>query len=117
MKNTMQHNGYKGSVEYSEDDAILFGRILFINALVTYEGKDVDALKQAFHEAVDDYLELCQSQGMTPEKTFSGNLRLRLNPDFHAKVSLAAVHKNTSVNGYILDALNEKLVKDGELAE
>lgn len=115
MKNTMRYKGYTGSVEYSEEDEVLYGKILFIHALVTYEGRDVKELKQSFEEAVDDYLEICEAQGLQPEKTYSGNLRLRMGSDLHAKISLAAVHKNTSVNSYIVNAVNAQLARDGEL--
>jgi len=59
MKNVMGHKGYTGSVEYSDEDSVLFGKVQFIRALISYEGKDVESLRQEFHAAVEDYLWLC----------------------------------------------------------
>ena len=66
MKNVMTYNGYTGTVEYSEDDGILFGRLVGINDIVSYEGESVKELREAFQASVDDYLEHCKNIG---EKT------------------------------------------------
>jgi predicted HicB family RNase H-like nuclease len=52
----LEYEGYFGSVEYSDEDKVLHGRLEFIRDLVTYEGTDAKGLKRAFHQAVDDYL-------------------------------------------------------------
>ena len=40
MKNTMQYKGYVGSVEFSEEDGLFFGRILGIRSVISYDGKN-----------------------------------------------------------------------------
>ena len=57
MNNTIQYKGYIGSVEFSEDDAIFYGKVLGIRSLISYEGDNATDLINDFHEAVDDYLE------------------------------------------------------------
>ncbi len=42
MKNTMGHKGYTGSVEYSDEDGIFFGKVQFIRALISYEGGNAE---------------------------------------------------------------------------
>ena len=59
MNNVMQYKGYVGSVEFSENDGVLFGKVLGIRSLISYDGTDAKSLVQCFHEAVDDYLEDC----------------------------------------------------------
>jgi len=39
VNNQLKHQGYIGSIEASLEDNCLFGKILFIKALVSYEGK------------------------------------------------------------------------------
>lgn len=63
----LEYKGYLGSVEYSNEDEVLHGRLEFIRDLVTYEGKDVQGIKAAFQEAVDDYLEVCEAKGRKPD--------------------------------------------------
>ncbi len=52
----LEYKGYQGSVHYNNEDRVFFGKVMFIPALVSYEGTDVDSLTKSFEEAVDDYL-------------------------------------------------------------
>lgn len=36
MNNTIQYTGYVGSVEFSEDDSIFYGKVLGIRSLISY---------------------------------------------------------------------------------
>lgn len=53
MNNQLKHKGYIGSIEASIEDNCLFGKLLFIKALVSYEGKTVAELDAvaAAHDA------------------------------------------------------------------
>lgn len=57
MNNTMEYKGCVGSVEFSEEDALFFGKVLGVRALISYEGENARDLVEDFHSAVDDYLE------------------------------------------------------------
>lgn len=78
MNNILEYKGYKGSVEYSAEDSVLFGQVLGIRSLISYEGSSVDELKQDFEGAVDDYLVMCEEEGIEPEKYYKGSIRLNL---------------------------------------
>ena len=67
MFSPMEYKGYIGSVEFSEADGIMFGKVLGIRALISYEGETRKELLSGFHTAVDDYLALCENQGIEPE--------------------------------------------------
>lgn len=75
MSDTLTYKGYKGSIEFSEADKLLYGQVLGVRALISYDGSTVSELIDSFHEAVDDYLEVCRAQGIKPEaaKLESGN--------------------------------------------
>ena len=88
MNNTIEYKGYIGSVEFSETDQILFGKVQGIRSLISYEGITASELIEDFHDAVDDYLELCLAEGKTPEKAFKGSFNVRFkNPDLHKKAA------------------------------
>ena len=60
--NTLEYKGYKGTIE-TEDD-ILFGHVLGLkNAIISYEGKNIDELRDDFQNGIDDYLENCRLNG------------------------------------------------------
>jgi predicted HicB family RNase H-like nuclease len=68
MKNMLSHKGYFGSVEFSNEDDVLYGRIIGINDRITYEGDSVKSLRSDFISAVDDYLCVCEELGKEPER-------------------------------------------------
>ena len=69
----MQYKGYVGSVEFSEADGLFFGKVLGIRALISYEGANAAELVADFHDAVDDYLSLCEAENSEPEKAYSAD--------------------------------------------
>ena len=101
----MEYKGYRGAVHYSAEDRILHGRILGIEDVVNFEGADVDELEEAFHEAVDDYLALCEKLGRAPDREYSGRIPLRIDRALHRRVAIAADSEAKSVNSWIADAL------------
>ena len=87
-KNLLTYKGYFGSVEYSLEDGILHGKLLFISGGVAYEADTLPELKQAFDDAVDDYLDIMAEQGAEPEKSFQESLDVRLVPERHQAVAV-----------------------------
>jgi len=67
MNNTIQYKGYIGSVEFSKEDGIFYGKVKGIRSLISYEGKNAKELLDDFRGAVDDYLENCEAEGKEPE--------------------------------------------------
>ena len=105
MKNILKHNGYAARVEFDPDDCIFVGHIDGIEDGVGFHSDSAKGLVAAFHEAVEDYLETCKAQGKTPEKPFSGNVFLRVDPATHAKAATAARLSGKSLNQFGADAL------------
>lgn len=102
---TMEYKGYRGAVRYSAEDRILHGRILGIEDVVNFEGADVEKLEKAFHEAVDDYLALCEKLGRDPDREYSGRIPLRIDTNLHRRVAIAADSAEKSVNSWIAETL------------
>src|SRR5882757_7113182 len=103
----MEYKGYRGVVEFEEDR--LFGRVVGTKDVITFEGQSVQGIIKAFHDSVDDYLELCKERGEEPEKSFSGKFVLRINPELHASLVGVAFMKNKSLNILIERILEENL--------
>lgn len=94
----MQYKGYIGSVEISEEDTCLFGKVQGINALVSYEGKTAKALVKDFHTAVDDYLLTCEETGQNPEISYKGSFNVRIKPELHRRLALYAMQHQETLN-------------------
>ena len=109
MNNTMEYKGYIGSVEFSEEDALFYGKVLGIRALISYEGTNAAELVADFHGAVDDYLELCAQSGTEPEKAYKGSFNVRISPELHKQAVIAAMSHNMSLNSFVETSIQQAL--------
>ncbi|MGE8409133.1 MAG: type II toxin-antitoxin system HicB family antitoxin [Pseudomonas sp.] len=105
--NVMTYKGYAARIEYSDEDQLLIGHVAGIRDVIGFHGESVAELREAFEEAVDDYLQTCARLGREPQKTYSGKLSLRLEPALHANVAAKAELANKSINQWVSDVLNQ----------
>ena len=96
--NALSHKGYMARVEFDAEDEIFTGRIAGINDVIGFHADTVEALKAAFHEAVEDYIAACAKAGKPPERPFSGKVMFRISPEIHARASRAAELAGMSLN-------------------
>ena len=80
MSNVMNYKGYSARIEYDDEDGILFGQIAGIRDGVGFHADNVEELRSAFHEAVDDYLATCAKAGKAPQKPYSGRIDVPCQP-------------------------------------
>lgn len=106
MSNVMTYKGYSARVEYDDEDGILFGRIAGIRDGVGFHADNVEDLRAAFHEAVDDYLETCAKVGKEPQKPYSGKMMFRVSPEVHRRAALAAELSGKSLNQWAEDVID-----------
>lgn len=116
MTSMLEYNGYIGSIDYSDEDEIFHGRLEFIRDLVTYEGADAKSLKQAFRDAVDDYLELCREEGRKPDEPLKGSFNVRPGRDLHRRAMIYARRKGLNLNAVVSDALRRYLDLEDKVA-
>ncbi len=60
----LDYKGFKGTIEWSDEDNCFFGRVLNVKGSVSYEGSTLEELEKDFHEAVDDYISCREELGM-----------------------------------------------------
>jgi len=99
--NMLKYKDFYGSVEYSASDECFFGKIIGTTDLVTFEGNNVDDLKKAFAEAVEDYLALCKEAGKEPQKSYRGSFNIRISPELHKAAAIIANCEGISLNAFV----------------
>lgn len=109
MINTLEYKGYVGSVEFSENDGVLFGKVQGIRSLISYEGTTVAELVTDFHDAVDDYLAVCEDEGVEPEVAYKGSFNIRIGSERHRRAAIYAMAHQQTLNAFIAEAVDEKL--------
>jgi len=105
----MIYKGYAARIDYSDDDGCFVGHLAGINDVVGFHGKSVAELRAAFEEAVDDYLQTCEKLNRAPQKPYSGNLMLRIPPEVHAAIAIAAEVSGKSINQWATDMFADAL--------
>ena len=109
MKEGFEYKGYWGSANYSADDEVFHGKLEGIQDLVTYEGTDVQSLKQAFHTAVEDYVATCKAKGKEPQVPFKGTFNVRVGAELHKGAALLANVQKKTLNTFVTEALQQYL--------
>jgi predicted HicB family RNase H-like nuclease len=112
--NAMTYKGFTGYFDFIPDDDEFHGRVIGIRDVIHFSGSSVEELRQALADSVEDYLDLCAQAGRTPEKPYSGQFRLRLSPEIHRLLAVAAKAKGKSLNEFVADAA-ERAARDAVL--
>ena len=111
--NKMTYRNYAAMVEYDAVDRIFVGHLLGIHDIVGFHGSTVEELENAFRDAVDHYLEVCEKIGQKPQKSYSGKLTLRIPPETHLAVAYAAESNKKSINQWAADDLSQAAIHEG----
>jgi predicted HicB family RNase H-like nuclease len=101
----MKYKGYTGVVEFDEESGSLYGRVIGLRDVITFQGESVTEVTQAFRDSVNDYLEFCAKRGRTPDKPYSGQFVLRIDPGLHRALSHAAEEKGQSLTSLVEETL------------
>jgi predicted HicB family RNase H-like nuclease len=109
MNDKLKYKDFIGSVQFSSDDEIFFGKVEGVNDLVTFEGATVAKLKKAFKDAADDYLELCEEVGKEAFKSFKGSFNVRLNPELHSMAFKKATMQGKTLNQFVKESIEMRI--------
>jgi predicted HicB family RNase H-like nuclease len=86
----LKYKAYTGYVEFDDETDIFHGEVLDLRDVITFQGKTVEEIKEAFRDSIDDSLEFCRERNEKADKPFSGRLMVRLPPRLHRKVFISA---------------------------
>ena len=110
MKNFLEYKNYRGTVEFSAEDEVFFGKINGIRDVVTFEADSVAKLKKAFKEAVEDYIETCKKSGKDIDKEFKGSFNVRVKPTNHRMAVIKSAALKISLNQFVERALEKEVL-------
>jgi predicted HicB family RNase H-like nuclease len=110
MKDVLIYKGFIGSVHFSADDAVFHGKLEGIDDLITFEGNSVAELTRAFHEAVDDYIALCEEAGKEPLKSCKGSFNVRIPSALHIVALQKSVMSGVSLNQFVQKAIENAVI-------
>lgn len=61
----LHYRGFTGSIEYSKEDHLYYGKVLGIKDLISYEGTSKSELFLDFRGAINDYIKIRRKYAST----------------------------------------------------
>ena len=96
-------------IEYDSDADLFRGEILGLNGGADFYGANPEELRQEFKRSLDVFLEVCKKKGIEPRKQFSGKFNLRIPPELHERLAMAAQAQGKSLNSLAQEALEKSV--------
>lgn len=107
--NLMTVDGYTARIEYDADLDAFRGEIMGLNGGADFYGKNPRELRAEFRKSLQVYLDVCREQGIEPRRSYSGKFNVRIPPDLHERLAIAAQAQGKSLNALTQEALQERL--------
>ena len=105
--NLMSVDGYYARIEYNSDTDLFRGEILGLSGGADFYGANPDELRREFKKSLDVFLEVCKEQGIEPRRQFSGKFNLRIPPELHEQLAMAAEAQGKSLNALAQETLQK----------
>lgn len=112
MSNILNYKSYYTEVEYDKEAGVLFGKIEGIKDLVTFQSESAADIEKEFHNAVDEYLAICEELGKEPNKMYNGVFNVRTTPEIHRKLAYYAKNHKCKLNEAVNEAFEKLLLTD-----
>jgi predicted HicB family RNase H-like nuclease len=107
--NLMTFDGFSAKIEYDSDTDLFRGEILGLHGGADFYGANPEELRQEFKRSLDVFLEVCKEKGIEPRKQFSGKFNLRIPPELHERLAMAAQAQGKSLNSLAQEALEKSV--------
>lgn len=107
----LDYKGYSGSIEYSEEDGLLYGKVLGIKGLLSYEGETGKELEVDFKEVINVYLADCKAENKIAEKPFKGSFNVRIPSTLHQRAAMLAMEAKVSLNAFVAESIRSRVMK------
>ncbi len=108
--NVMTVDGFHAKIEYDPELDLFRGEILGINGGADFFGKTPKTLRAEFKRSLQVFLEVCKEKGIKPRRNYSGKFNLRISPELHEKLAIAAQAQGKSINTLAQEALQERVI-------
>ena len=81
----------------ADEDAFV-GWVAGLRDVVTFEGATYAEVEQAFRDSLDDRLAFCAERSEPPDRPYSGEILLRVDPELHRRAAAQAQAAGVSPN-------------------
>jgi predicted HicB family RNase H-like nuclease len=107
--NVMTVDGYSAKIEYDPEIDMFRGEILGLTGGANFYGKNPKELRSEFKNSLNVFLAVCEEKGIDPRRSYSGKFNLRIPPELHEKLAIAAQAEGKSINTLAQEALVQRV--------
>ena len=107
--NVMTVDDYHARIEYDSELDLFRGEILGLSGGADFYGKNPKELRTEFKRSLQVFLKVCSEKGIEPRRHYSGKFNLRISPELHEKLAIAAQAQGKSINALAQEALKERV--------
>lgn len=107
--NVMTVDGYNAKIEYDPEIDMFRGEILGLSGGADFYGKTPKELRAEFRKSLAVFLEVCKEKGIEPRRSYSGKFNLRIPPELHERLAIAAQAEGKSINALAQEALAQRV--------
>jgi predicted HicB family RNase H-like nuclease len=107
--NVMNFDGYSAKIEYDAELDMFRGEILGLTGGADFYGKNPKELRTEFRKSLEVFLAVCKEKNIEPRRHFSGKFNLRISPELHEQLAIAAQAEGKSINSLAQEALRERV--------
>ena len=105
----MNVDGYSARIEYDPELDVFRGEILGLTGGADFYGKTPSELRTEFKKSLTVFLQVCEEKGVEPRRNYSGRFNLRITPELHEKLAIAAQAEGKSINALAQEALEQRV--------
>lgn len=107
--NLMTVDGYNAKIEYDAEIDMFRGEILGLTGGADFYGKTPRELRAEFKKSLAVFLAVCKEKGIEPRRHYSGKFNLRIPPELHERLAIAAQAEGKSINTLAQEALAQRI--------
>jgi len=107
--NVMTVDGYNAKIDYDPEIDMFRGEILGLTGGADFYGKTPKELRAEFRKSLATFLEVCKEKGIEPRRNYSGKFNLRIPPELHERIAIAAQAEGKSINTLAQEALAQRV--------
>lgn len=101
----MSLEGYHARIEYDPELDLFRGEILGLNGGADFYGHNPRELRTEFKKSLQVFLAVCREKGIEPQRHYSGKFNVRIPPELHEQLAIAAQAEGKSINALAREAL------------
>ena len=109
QRNVIIIEGHKAVISYDPEINMLRGEFVGLNGGADFYASDIPGLVAEGETSLHEFIAVCNEEGISPYRHFSGKFQLRLDEGDHENATVVAAARGVSLNNFIAEAIRHEI--------